>query len=228
MGLSREDVRQVYRKRAALYDLTSNLYVLAGFRLPTYRRRAVEALALERGDTVVDIGCGTGLNIALLRRAVGTEGWVVGVDLTDRMLDQARGKVRRCGWRNVDLVRCDATQYRFPSPLHGVLSTFAITLIPEYAQVIRNAAEALEPGRRLVLLDLKRASGWPEWTFRLGVWLTRGFGVTVEAAERRPWEAMAACLENVRMEELYGGWAYLCWGEAPQYRVGGRKGGESC
>ncbi|WP_025322717.1 class I SAM-dependent methyltransferase [Deferrisoma camini] len=218
MGLSQEDVQQIYRRRAALYDLTSNLYVLAGFRLPTYRRRAVEALGLRRGDTVVDIGCGTGLNLPLLRRAVGPAGRVVGVDLTDRMLGRARHRVRRHGWRNVDLVRCDAERYRFPSPLQGVLSTLAITLIPGYERVIRNAARALEPGRRLVVLDLKRAAGWPEWTFRLGVWLTRGFGVTVEAAERRPWEAMAACLENVRMEELYGGWAYLCWGEAPRSR----------
>jgi demethylmenaquinone methyltransferase/2-methoxy-6-polyprenyl-1,4-benzoquinol methylase len=52
------------------------------------RKRAVRALNLQRGDTVVDIGCGTGLNFPLLQGAIGPEGTIVGVDLTDAMLSQ--------------------------------------------------------------------------------------------------------------------------------------------
>ncbi|NIN67306.1 MAG: methyltransferase domain-containing protein, partial [Anaerolineae bacterium] len=59
-------------------------------------------------------GCGTGLNLGLLRDAVGREGEVIGVDLTDAMLAQARKLVQANGWRNVELVHSDALKFPFP------------------------------------------------------------------------------------------------------------------
>ena len=53
---------QTYRKRAARYDFTANLYYLFGYREWKYRRLAVEALELQPGDNVLELGCGTGLN----------------------------------------------------------------------------------------------------------------------------------------------------------------------
>ncbi|MHC4489605.1 MAG: methyltransferase type 11, partial [Planctomycetota bacterium] len=55
-------IRDLYRRRAGNYDVTSNLYYLVGYRVFAYRTKAALALDLKRGDTVVDIGCGTGLN----------------------------------------------------------------------------------------------------------------------------------------------------------------------
>ena len=63
--LSKAAIAELYRKRARNYDFTANLYYLIGFREYAYRRMAVEALGLKRADTVVDIGCGTGLNFGL-------------------------------------------------------------------------------------------------------------------------------------------------------------------
>lgn len=54
------------------------LYRLAGMRIETYHRRAVEGLCLKLGDTVVDLGCGTGLNFRYLQTAVGADGRIVG------------------------------------------------------------------------------------------------------------------------------------------------------
>jgi ubiquinone/menaquinone biosynthesis C-methylase UbiE len=93
----------IYRQRAKGYDAS-------GIRsLETWRKEAVKLLHLERGDLVVDIGCGTGLNFALLLEAIGPEGRIIGVDLTDAMLDQARQRVAEHGWKNVELVQSDAT-----------------------------------------------------------------------------------------------------------------------
>ncbi len=58
-----QDIMNIYRKRAKNYDLTSNLFHLLGHRYGSYRKQVVNALNLKKGDTVVDIGCGTGLNI---------------------------------------------------------------------------------------------------------------------------------------------------------------------
>lgn len=72
-------------KRFAPRDLTSSLAYLIGFRDQAYRQMAVDALRLENGDTVVEIGCGTGRNFSKLERAVGPNGMIVGVDISERV-----------------------------------------------------------------------------------------------------------------------------------------------
>lgn len=212
MALTKDEVSQLYRKRAARYDILSSLYYLLGFRIAAYRRRAVEALELSTGDIVVELGCGTGANFPLLQEAVGPDGRIIGVDLTDPMLEGARQRVERNGWNNVELVRIDAARYGYPLPPDGIVSSFALTLFPEYEQVVEDGAEALNPGGRFVVLDLKRPDNAPEWLVRLAVLLGRPFGVTLDLAVRHPWEAMDRVLDRVEMEELYFGFAYICSG----------------
>src|SRR5215813_11267280 len=74
VGSFQEHVLATYRDRARHYDITANLYYLLGFRVQASRRRAVRALALRPGDTVVEIGCGTGLNFSLVEQVIGPEG----------------------------------------------------------------------------------------------------------------------------------------------------------
>ena len=83
----------LYRKRAKRYDQTTLLYYLVGFRHWAYRKRAIQSLALNHGNTVVDLGCGTGLNFSLLQEQVGSRGRIIGVDLTDAMLDGASARI---------------------------------------------------------------------------------------------------------------------------------------
>ena len=212
--LTNEEIVDIYRKRAKRYDLTANLYRLVGFREPAYRRMAVKALNLHRGDTVVEIGCGTGLNFSLLRRAVGPSGKIIGVDLTDAMLAQARRRVEDEGWANVELVQSDAAQYQFPTDVSGIMSSFAITLVPEFDQVIRNGCKALSPGKRWVVLDFKLPTQPLLRLFvPLVVFVTRPFGVRIEMAERHPWESIDRYLVNTTLTALYMGMAYMAVGE---------------
>jgi ubiquinone/menaquinone biosynthesis C-methylase UbiE len=215
MALDQQEIVQVYRRRARRYDLTANLYYLIGFRLGAYRRSAVAQLALQPGDTVVEVGCGTGLNFRLLERAVGARGRIIGVDLTDAMLTQARRRVERQRWDNVELVACDAARYDFPGRVGGILSTFALTLVPGYDGVIQRGARALAPGRRWVVADLKM----PEWPgarlcARALVPFYRPFAVTLDLAERRPWESIAKCMRNATVSPRFFGFAYVATGEA--------------
>ena len=108
----------LYRKRAKRYDWTTLCLYLAGFRHWAYRKRAIQSLALNQGDTVVDLGCGTGLNFSLLQEQVGPRGRIIGVDLTDAMLDEANARIAAHGWSNVELVKSDAAGLCFP-PVHG-------------------------------------------------------------------------------------------------------------
>jgi demethylmenaquinone methyltransferase/2-methoxy-6-polyprenyl-1,4-benzoquinol methylase len=213
MALDKHALRALYRKRAKRYDLSANLYYLVGFREAKYRQMAVARLALKPGDTVVELGCGTGLNFGYLRRHIGHTGQLIGVDLTDAMLQQAQRRIDAHEWHNVTLVQGDAAQYAFPAGLNGVFSSFALTLVPEYAAVIGHAWRALAPGGRLVILDLKQPDTWPLWVTKLGVALTSPFGVTLDLKDRKPWEVMERHFRQVTVTELYGGFVYIAVGE---------------
>lgn len=212
MALDKQQLRRLYRRRAPRYDFTANLYYLLGFREWAYRKRAVRALALDEGDTVVEIGCGTGLNLSLLRRAVGPGGRIIGVDMTEAMLDRAAERIERHEWRNVELVHSDAATYEFPADLAGILSTFALTLVPEYDAVIRRGAEALRPGGRWAILDLRIPDGWSARLLPFLLPLFRPFGVTRDLADRRLWESLQSHLDPVEMTAGYFGYVYLAVG----------------
>src|SRR6202050_5456960 len=121
-GTAQERLIETYRKKAKHYDITSRLYPAPGYPQRTQRLRAVQALGLRTGDTVIDVACGTGLNLPLLQQAVGPGGRIVGVDLTDAMLAQAQDRVKANGWSNVSLVQADAAGFGFPARGDAVLS----------------------------------------------------------------------------------------------------------
>jgi ubiquinone/menaquinone biosynthesis C-methylase UbiE len=142
MALNKNQIRDLYRKRAGQYDLSANAYYLMGFREAKYRKMAVSRLQLAPGDTVAEIGCGTGLNFPYLLDAVGQSGRLIGIDLTDAMLTKAKERVRHNGWQNIELVQADAAAYEFPSGIDGAISTFALTLVPEYDEIIKRVSRA--------------------------------------------------------------------------------------
>ncbi len=150
---TRERLIETYRKKAKHYDITSRLYPAPGYPQRAQRLRAVQALGLRAGDTVIDMACGTGLNFALLEKAVGPGGRIVGVDLTDAMLAVARDRIATNGWGNISLVQADAAGFGFPAGVNAILSTYAMTQVPECAAVIAHGAAALPAGGRWVHRD---------------------------------------------------------------------------
>ena len=89
-------IRQ-YRRRAKFYDLELAL-------IEPVRRRAVERLGLKGGETVLDVGCGTGLSFELIEQRIGREGKVIGIEQSADMLDQARARAERNNFENVTLI----------------------------------------------------------------------------------------------------------------------------
>jgi demethylmenaquinone methyltransferase/2-methoxy-6-polyprenyl-1,4-benzoquinol methylase len=146
---------QTYRKRAANYDYTANLYYLFGYREWAYRKLAVEALKLKPGDTVMELACGTGINFPLYQQQIGSEGRIIGVDITDAMLEKAQERVARHGWENVSLIQADAATYKNSSLVDAVISTYALSIFPGPKQVLKNIVDILLPTGRLALLELQ-------------------------------------------------------------------------
>ena len=124
-------IREGYGRWARIYDWFARATASVG----GVRRGCVDALDLAAGDTVVEFGCGPGINLPVLREAVGPTGRVVGVDITGPMLRRARGLVARRGWENVSLVRGDATVPPVATA-DGVLATFVTSLFPDARDVV--------------------------------------------------------------------------------------------
>src|SRR6478672_5005647 len=100
---TREHLIETYRKRAKHYDITSRFYPVPGYPERAQRLRAVHALGLRPGHSVVDVACGTGLNFRPIEELIGPAGRIVGVDLTDAMLARAQDRIATNGWSNVNL-----------------------------------------------------------------------------------------------------------------------------
>ena len=213
---TREHLIETYRKKAKRYDVTSRLYPAPGYPQRTQRLRAVRALRLRPGATVIDMACGTGLNFALLQKAVGPSGQIIGVDLTDAMLAVAQDRVAANGWSNVSLVQADAAHFEFPAGADAILSTYALTQVPECAEVIAHGAAALSGGGRWAVLDLKVPGNTPGWVAQTGTAIVRNFASIDQWTMRRPWDTIRAAMQEELADfswtELFFGTAFLAAG----------------
>jgi demethylmenaquinone methyltransferase/2-methoxy-6-polyprenyl-1,4-benzoquinol methylase len=202
-------VKRKYRWNAQVYD--------ALVQRPTARLRAlaVERLALRRGETALDFGCGTGLSFALLERAVGSEGRIVAVDVSPDMLAVARLKVAENAWRNLETIEADVHIAPLPrESVDGVLCFYTHDIMTS-PRALDVALGALRPGGRFVAAGVKLVRG------RRGVLLNPLTlavslpAITHVAGLDRPWALLEARLGALEIEEHLWGTAYLARGIKP-------------
>jgi ubiquinone/menaquinone biosynthesis C-methylase UbiE len=148
----RDRVREFYGQWAHIYD---RLASAPGVR--SWRRRAAAALDLSPGDTVVEMGCGTGANVPLLREQVGPDGLIVGIDVTRPLLDRARARTTGRGWTNAHFCTGDATQPPVSGPVDAVLGTFVLGLFRDPAAVVEDWVDLCRPGGRVAVLNFQRS-----------------------------------------------------------------------
>jgi ubiquinone/menaquinone biosynthesis C-methylase UbiE len=182
------------------------------FFLPSgLRRNAVDRLDLKPGDSVLEVGCGTGRNLPFLRNAVGRRGRVYGVDLSPGMLSRAHGLAARYGWTNVALKEGDAIDYVVPGRLDGVLFSLSYNTIPHHRAVLHHVWNQLRPGGSLVIMDAKPPPGrWGELMLPFSVWPMKRTVLGNPYIE--PWNHLATMTNDFEMEEYLFGSYYICRG----------------
>lgn len=150
------------------YDAFSHVYDLAIERVyAPYRQRVVEAAALQHGDRVLDLACGTGPNLPHLQRAVGPQGRVLGIDPSAGMLARARARPGHAA--ELLCATADAAPVQLAlGSLDAVVVTLGLSVIPDPEGAISALVPRLRSGGRFVAFDVHAVrrvptSWWVEW-----------------------------------------------------------------
>jgi demethylmenaquinone methyltransferase/2-methoxy-6-polyprenyl-1,4-benzoquinol methylase len=175
-----------YREHAAGYDASAR-------RSQRWRLAAIDRLELRPGETVVDVGCGTGLSFPALSAAVGAGGRVVGVEASPDMAEYAQRRIERDGLINTTL-RVDSAGAADLPPWDGILLHYVHDVLRDPAALAVLMARA-RPGARAVAVGMRLP---PVWALPLWPWIlmrARPYMTTFEGL-RQPWSHLATHLDQ--------------------------------
>ena len=129
-------------------------------RAKTIRSRAVKKMGLKRDDKALEVACGSGRNFTYLVETVGKDGFILGFDYSQEMLDAAKQLSKLNEWNNIKLVQGDAAQLKIiENSFDGVVSVLGISAIPEWEKALGRCYDVLRPGRKLVVCDARLFTG---------------------------------------------------------------------
>lgn len=110
---------------------------------------------IHPGETILDIGCGAGMDLLLAGKRVGPEGRAIGIDMTDAMVERARNSTVAIGMKHVEIRKGDATALPVADgSVDVVISNGVLNLVPEKELGFSEIVRILRPGGRLHLADI--------------------------------------------------------------------------
>lgn len=200
-----------YARLAPIYDREAHW-------IDAVRESAIARLALQPGEVVADIACGTGFCLPALSRRVGPYGKVFGIEASAAMLLRARSRIS--GLLNAELIEAPAQAARLSIPADALLFSFAHDVLRSPA-ALQNVLAQAKVGARVVAVGSKLFP-WPlaprNLWFLLG---ERGY-VTTYRGFRRPWRFLAAYLDGFTVLPLAPGNKYLATGRVRGQVLSGR------
>jgi ubiquinone/menaquinone biosynthesis C-methylase UbiE len=200
---NRSTALRQYRSRARIYDLELALF-------EPVRQRAIELLRLKKGDSVLDVGCGTGLSLTALEGLVGAEGSIIGIEQSPEMLERARTRATENNWTNIAFISASVEEAAIPREADAALFHFTHDIMRTPAAVA-NVVGHLKPGARVVAAGLKWA---PIRTMPLNlfVWNAAMRSTSTLEGLARPWSNLEPLVADLQVEQMLGGTVYVASG----------------
>ena len=110
----------------------------------------LSTLDIPADSRVLELGVGTGLSLP----SYPTDCHVSAIDLSESMLGEARGKLKRCGWTHIDLRQMDATSLDFPDNHFDFVNAFhLVTVVPDHQKLMSEMLRVCKPGGTLVIIN---------------------------------------------------------------------------
>ncbi len=192
-----------YRAHAAGYDASAQ-------RTMALREKAIGLLRLVPGDTVLDVACGTGLSLPLLREAVGSSGRVIGVEVSPDMLAIARARVYGSDWDNVTLIEAAMENADLGGQFDAALFNYTHDVLQSPLALEKIFARA-KRGARVAIAGIKHP---PHWLFPLRLWrlLKARPYITNFSGLDQPWTRIFHYVPDLRVEPVMLGTNYLACG----------------
>jgi demethylmenaquinone methyltransferase/2-methoxy-6-polyprenyl-1,4-benzoquinol methylase len=195
-----------YERHAETYDRETDW-------VASDRARVVELLDLHPGETVIDVGCGTGLCFPLLVAGVGPQGRVVGIEQSIDMLGRAKERADDSQWGNVELVLGSIEEVRMPVVADAALFSFTHDILRNEAAVA-NILAHLRPGGRVAAVGPMWAPWWAPGMNLLIWYVTSDFVTTFEGFSE-PWSHLARLVPDLSVERQEFLGRYFAWGSLP-------------
>ena len=214
-----QEVKNRYQNSAMNYEkcikLYNDLWQIFGFRYEQWRRKTIDALNLKEGHTVVDLGCGTGLNFFHLKKALGSSGCIIGVDISEEMLVMSKKKIKKNNWRNISLINSDFNGYETTDKVDAIISTYSIGLGTKYENAIEKSFQNLKQGGKFAVLcfnnqnlSIKAKIFVPFWLCCIQDYSQSTFTFNFKT----PWDHIKEIFPKNNLQEFYGGLVYLVTG----------------
>lgn len=156
-----ENMDRMYRYQRYFYDLTRKYYLLG-------RDKLISQMNVQTGENVLEVGCGTGRNLAILAKKYPNANFF-GLDASSVMIEESQKKVDKYSLKNVQLQIALAddftyqTNFNLDKPFDTIYFSYSISMIPPWKESIANALNNLRSGGSFYIVDFYDQKDLPRW-----------------------------------------------------------------